>query len=283
MIELIAEILIYLIVAALLGLILGYLVWGWGRRRKIAAARADGAASVRTSVDGDTSLRKQLDTCSRERARLEETTIRQRDQIGELEAELADLRGAEATEPVEPPVSVNQVQPLIQTTADPEPVLQEPIPEPAKSGIAEIRTDDSFSRRLAGLGSGDDEPAHQEPEIASLSEEATDTADQDPAIEPLPDTEPSGPLTAPASLLADRPDEVDDLKRIKGVGPVMEQVLNDKGVYLFHQVANFSAADVAWVNEAIEAFPGRIERDNWVGQAQDLYHEKYGRAHSDSD
>ena len=61
----------------------------------------------------------------------------------------------------------------------------------------------------------------------------------------------------------------------------MEKVLNDKGVYLFHQVANFSPEDVAWVNDAIEAFPGRIERDDWVGQAQTLFREKYGRSHQD--
>jgi len=93
---------------------------------------------------------------------------------------------------------------------------------------------------------------------------------------------PAGPAApAPKTLLTTRPAEVDDLKRIKGVGPVMERVLNERGVYLFHQLANFTAEDVAWVNEAIEAFPGRIERDEWVSQAQALYAEKYGKRHDE--
>ena len=33
------------------------------------------------------------------------------------------------------------------------------------------------------------------------------------------------------------------------------------------QVAEFKADDIVKVTDAIDAFPGRIERDNWVGGA----------------
>lgn len=63
--------------------------------------------------------------------------------------------------------------------------------------------------------------------------------------------------------------EADDLKAIVGVGPFLEKKLNVIGIYTFRQVANLTKEDVQQVNDIIEFFPGRIERDNWVGQAAD--------------
>ncbi|MEL7000960.1 MAG: hypothetical protein AAFP68_22170, partial [Pseudomonadota bacterium] len=71
MVELITEMLIYLGLAALLGLVLGYLVWGWGTGARISAARSEGAATARTSVDGDAGLRERFDASEQERIRLE--------------------------------------------------------------------------------------------------------------------------------------------------------------------------------------------------------------------
>jgi len=73
------------------------------------------------------------------------------------------------------------------------------------------------------------------------------------------------------------PKERDDLKKINGIGPVMERILNDLGITSFKQIAEFQAADIAKVTEAIEAFPGRIERDNWVGGAQEQYEKKHNK------
>lgn len=61
----------------------------------------------------------------------------------------------------------------------------------------------------------------------------------------------------------------DDLKQISGVGPVLESKLNDLGVYHFWQIARWSAAEVAWVDDAI-SFKGRITRDDWITQASKL-------------
>jgi len=63
--------------------------------------------------------------------------------------------------------------------------------------------------------------------------------------------------------------EPDDLKQISGVGPVLETKLNDLGIYHFWQVAKFEQKDIDLVNDAM-AFPGRIERDEWIAQAQNL-------------
>lgn len=68
----------------------------------------------------------------------------------------------------------------------------------------------------------------------------------------------------------------DDLVRIHGVGPKIAKLLNSMEITSFRQVARFSPDDVAVVNEALEVFPGRIERDDWIGSARELHREVYG-------
>jgi len=63
--------------------------------------------------------------------------------------------------------------------------------------------------------------------------------------------------------------EWDDLKVIKGIGPVIEKALNARGIHHYRQIANFNATDVDWVNSELD-FPGRIEREDWIEQAKRL-------------
>ncbi|RMA64447.1 hypothetical protein [Ulvibacter antarcticus] len=65
-------------------------------------------------------------------------------------------------------------------------------------------------------------------------------------------------------------DNKDDLTLIKGVGPYVEQKLNEIGIFNFEQVSKLKDADIRIITDLIDFFPGRIERDNWVGQAQQL-------------
>ncbi len=62
----------------------------------------------------------------------------------------------------------------------------------------------------------------------------------------------------------------DDLTKITGVGPYIEQKLNEIGIYSYDQISRFNWEDVQTVTEMIDFFPGRMERDNWVGQAERL-------------
>ena len=61
----------------------------------------------------------------------------------------------------------------------------------------------------------------------------------------------------------------DDLKRISGVGPKLEGVLHDLGFWHFDQIAAWTPAQVAWVDNRLK-FKGRIIRDNWIAQATEL-------------
>ncbi len=64
--------------------------------------------------------------------------------------------------------------------------------------------------------------------------------------------------------------EADDLKVIKGIGPKLEKELNGAGVYHFSQIAGWTEKEVAWADENLVSFKGRISRDNWVSQAKEL-------------
>lgn len=65
-------------------------------------------------------------------------------------------------------------------------------------------------------------------------------------------------------------DARDDLTQIDGIGPYIEQKLNEIGIYNYEQISRFTEADIRVVTELIDFFPERIERDNWVGQAKAL-------------
>lgn len=67
-------------------------------------------------------------------------------------------------------------------------------------------------------------------------------------------------------------EERDDLKQINGIGPFIEEKLNDLGIYTFEQVSALDEEMVETLTTAIEFFPGRIERDDWVGQADRLFY-----------
>jgi NADH-quinone oxidoreductase subunit E len=62
----------------------------------------------------------------------------------------------------------------------------------------------------------------------------------------------------------------DDLKLIWGVGPKLEKMLNTMGVWHFDQIASWTKSEIKWVDERLEGFKGRAERDEWVRQAKKL-------------
>ncbi|MCB1343311.1 MAG: 50S ribosomal protein L21 [Pseudooceanicola sp.] len=61
----------------------------------------------------------------------------------------------------------------------------------------------------------------------------------------------------------------DDLKVLSGVGPALEKKLHEAGVTSFAQIAAWTEADVAAMDEKL-SFKGRIEREGWIAQAQEL-------------
>ncbi|MGY6635336.1 MAG: hypothetical protein ACXIU8_16570 [Alkalilacustris sp.] len=88
---------------------------------------------------------------------------------------------------------------------------------------------------------------------------------------------PSGPAVgvpaSPPSTGASgdsRAGGLEDLQRLRGVGPKLAQTLLDQGVTGIAAIAGWSESDVAWWDENLEGFRGRVSRDAWVDQAREL-------------
>ena len=185
---LVGEIWILILLAALLGLFVGRLIWG-GRRNTVA----DGTGTeVRK-------LRADLETCHA-------TTREKDDLIGRLEARLEGRGTGAAGGDVKRAVSA-----------------------PA-AGAAEKAVDPDFDRD--GVDEGLNEGVK------------------------------------PVTLDAPRGGNGDNLKKIKGVGPKLEQLCNRLGFWHFDQIANWSDDEKAWVDANLEGFKGRVTRDDWVEQAK---------------
>ncbi|MBY8975325.1 NADH-quinone oxidoreductase subunit E [Rhodobacteraceae bacterium NNCM2] len=108
------------------------------------------------------------------------------------------------------------------------------------------------------------EKAVAKPDIGEVAPEPEAPAEPEPAAEAAPVEE-----SEPVLLSEARGGTPDDLKQIKGVGPKLEGVLHEMGIFHFDQIAAWTPAEVAWVDERLQ-FKGRIERDDWIAQAKEL-------------
>jgi len=97
-------------------------------------------------------------------------------------------------------------------------------------------------------------------EATAAAETGTATIETTPQVAVSSEGNPDWVLDAP------RPEGKDDLKRISGVGPKLEETLNSLGIFHFDQIAGFQPEDIAWVDARVR-FKGRIARDDWMGQA----------------
>ena len=76
----------------------------------------------------------------------------------------------------------------------------------------------------------------------------------------------------------------DDLVQLKGIGPKLATLLNQRGIIRFDQIAKLSPAQVEDLDEALGAFRGRLARDRVVDQAHylargdiDGFEQRYGK------
>jgi len=89
----------------------------------------------------------------------------------------------------------------------------------------------------------------------------------------------NGKARTPLVFGQDKPEgESDDLTQIIGIGKVFEATLHDLGIYQFRQIAAFGPAEIARINSELKEFKGRIEHDDWIGQAKELHIKKYSES-----
>ncbi len=100
---------------------------------------------------------------------------------------------------------------------------------------------------------------------AAAPKKAAKKAEPKAAKKAEPKAEPKKAAVKPAAKAAG----ADDLKQLSGVGPALEKKLHAAGVTTFAQVAAWTEADVAAMDEQL-SFKGRIEREGWIEQAKEL-------------
>lgn len=120
---------------------------------------------------------------------------------------------------------------------------------------------------ITGYKAPDDEAAHA---MASQPEMTVALTPEDRLVQRENDVAANPSEARPEGIDAPRGGRADDLKRIKGIGPKLESLCHQLGFYHFDQIAGWGPQEVAWVDENLTGFKGRVSRDNWVGQAKIL-------------
>ena len=90
----------------------------------------------------------------------------------------------------------------------------------------------------------------------------------DVAVLDKPAAAPVEAGTKPAALTAPRDGKGDDLQKLEGIGPALEKLCHELGIYHYDQIAGWGAAEVAWMDSNLKGFKGRVTRDKWVAQAK---------------
>lgn len=101
-----------------------------------------------------------------------------------------------------------------------------------------------------------------------VGEVATRAVDEPETSPPVADEEKHAGKR-PKGLVSPRGGRADDLKLVRGIGPQNEGRLHALGIWHFAQIAGWTSDEVNWVGSYL-AFPGRIEREDWRGQARQL-------------
>ncbi|WP_375173519.1 NADH-quinone oxidoreductase subunit E [Pseudooceanicola sp.] len=136
-------------------------------------------------------------------------------------------------------------------TTEPRPAAGKPVD---KTGVAE---------QEAEASSRGTPPSKIEPKGTAADVAAAASAK--PSVTPV-----EGEGRQPEGLSSPREGKRDDLKQIKGVGPALERLCNNLGIYHFDQIAEWGAEELAWIDQNLKGFKGRASRDNWIDQAKVL-------------
>ncbi|MEM1361704.1 MAG: hypothetical protein AAGF94_08305 [Pseudomonadota bacterium] len=100
--------------------------------------------------------------------------------------------------------------------------------------------------------------------------EETETAQSSAApSSPAPSSAAPSSAAKPETLDGPKNGAADDLKKLNGVGPKLEELMNENGIYHYEQIASWTPEQVAWIEEKL-SFKGRIERDGWIAQAKEF-------------
>lgn len=112
-------------------------------------------------------------------------------------------------------------------------------------------------------------PEKQSDATTPVAKIAAATKPSKSAVVEIATANPPASTDKPSALKEPRGGNKDDLKKIKGVGPKLEETLNGLGIFHFDQIAKWSRKEIIWVDDYL-SFKGRIDRDGWIAQAKNL-------------
>lgn len=104
--------------------------------------------------------------------------------------------------------------------------------------------------------------------IAKVAEVAAKVTGKAPAQTSKPEAPVAEGGTQPKGLKAPRKGKADALQTIEGIGPVLEKLCHELGIFHFDQIAAWGPAETAWMDANLKGFRGRVSRDRWVAQAK---------------
>ncbi len=178
---------------------------------------------------------------------------------------------AETTE-IEEVVETTEIEEVVEVaeTVEIEEVVE--IPEPPKP----------MSKSLEAIEAADKAKAKAKTKVKAKVEKVEEEKEEEVIVEGAPavskvDAEAAKEIVKSkigSTIPVATAEEKDDLKIISGVGPFIEEKLNDLGLFTYEQISLFDNELINRVTDAIEFFPGRIKRDDWVKQAKDLLKKK---------
>jgi NADH-quinone oxidoreductase subunit E len=155
-----------------------------------------------------------------------------------------------------PTVGLLREKPFLKVVAKNEPPAATPVAAPIEAGKPAVAA--APKRRQPGLAPIPKAARAEKPR--SVLGDAAEPARLEAALQPEDFHRP---------CMVERPAAPDDLKAISGVGPKLEKVLNDLGIWTYAQIATWRAREIAWIDDYL-GFRGRIDRDGWIEQARAL-------------
>lgn len=190
-----------------------------------------------------------------------------------------------AASPAPVPTKVEAQEPAAEeapapVASEPAPaVVSSPVEQPVETVALIVKTGDVAAP--AKRGSGRQPKAKSEAVVTPMKElvakaeaaarpkaKVAKSAAAPKVVEPEAGT-PEVTRSKPATTRTTKRGKNDDLKKISGIGPKLEQLLNDKGVKRYADIARWGEADITRFDAEL-GVSGRIERDDWVGQAKAL-------------
>lgn len=269
-----AEIVIFMLIATLIGLGIGWIFGRWLQKGTIAEGyEAELAAQRELTKKAESRLSESNKNLDKVHLDLKGERAKVGDLASAVEVAAVAAGGQEAK---------------LSATGDLDAELSK-----LRGDLAACGTErDGLADRLAQLegiiGSRDEKISRLAAELSAVSEPVVEPVGVTPSAAAVQAVAAGGAKSEPtkeeglakiveiaARTVGGGPAADDDLKKVHGIGPKLEQTLKGLGITSFRQIASLQTEDVAFVTAALDAFKGRIERDDWMSSAAEQHTKKY--------